>query len=95
MTDRGLTRKQTAEMTGYAEKTLANLSMLGQGPPMRKYRGHCIYLESEVLAWLRSLPVAGGARPVRADQTCSIRVNGQLMGEKKSHREFIPTITGQ
>ena len=61
MADRGLTRKQAAEMTGYAEKPLANLSRHGEGPPMRKHRGHCIYLESEVLNWLRSLPLSGGA----------------------------------
>jgi len=47
-------------MTGYAEKTLANLSLLGEGPPMRKHRGHCIYLESELLAWMKGLPVSGG-----------------------------------
>jgi helix-turn-helix protein len=58
--DRALTRRQAARMTGYAEKTLANLSLLGEGPPMRKHRGRCLYLESEVLAWLRSLPVSGG-----------------------------------
>jgi predicted DNA-binding transcriptional regulator AlpA len=58
--DRGLTRKQAAAMTGYAEKTLANLALLGEGPPMRKHRGHCLYLESEVLEWLKSLPVSGG-----------------------------------
>jgi len=49
-------------MTGYAEKTLANLSLLGEGPPVRKHRGHCIYVESEVLDWLKSLPVSGGGR---------------------------------
>jgi hypothetical protein len=59
--DRALTRKQASGTTGYAEKTLANLSLLGEGPPMRKHRGRCLYLESEVLAWLRSLPVPGGA----------------------------------
>jgi hypothetical protein len=58
--DRGLTRRQAAAMIGYSEKTMANLALLGHGPPMRKNRGHCIYLESEVLAWMRSLPVSGG-----------------------------------
>ena len=31
-----------------------------------------------------------GTRDMRADQTCKIRGKGQLMGEPKSHREFIP-----
>jgi hypothetical protein len=47
-------------MTGYSEKTLANLGTLSKGPPFRKYRGHCMYLESELFAWLRSMPVQGG-----------------------------------
>ena len=59
--DRALTRRQAARMTGYAEKTLANFSLVGKGPPMRKYRGRCLYLESEVLAWLKGLPVSSGA----------------------------------
>lgn len=58
--ERGLSRRQAASMTGYSEKTLANFALLGQGPPMRKFRGKCIYLESELLAWLRGLPVSGG-----------------------------------
>ncbi len=59
-TDRCLTRKQAAVMTGYSEKTLANLGTLRKGPPYRKYRGHCMYLESELLGWLKSMPVQGG-----------------------------------
>ena len=59
--DRALTRRQAARMTAYAEKTLANLALIGEGPPMRKHRGHCLYIESEVLTWLKNLPVTGGS----------------------------------
>ena len=31
---------------------------------------------------------ADGTRPVRADQTCSIYANGQLMGNARTLREF-------
>ena len=60
MPDRALSRRQAAAMTSYTVKTLANLALLGQGPPMRKHRGKCLYIESEVLDWLRSLPTTGG-----------------------------------
>jgi hypothetical protein len=59
-TDRALTRAQAAAMLGYQPKTLANFALLGQGPPMRKHRARCLYLESELMAWLKSLPVTGG-----------------------------------
>jgi hypothetical protein len=58
--DRALTRKQVAELSTYSEKTLANLAVLEQGPPFRKCRGKVLYLESEVMAWLRGLPRGGG-----------------------------------
>jgi hypothetical protein len=62
--DRGLSRQQVAELTGLRAHHLANLAVLNQGPPFRKHqagkRGRVIYLESEVLAWLRALPVHGG-----------------------------------
>jgi hypothetical protein len=61
ISDRGLTRKEAAVTVGYSEKTLANLGTLGHGPPFRKYRGHCIYLESELLAWIKSIPTRGGS----------------------------------
>lgn len=61
--DKGLTRREAAEFLGvYTEKTLANLATLNQGPPFRKHRGRVIYLQSELLAWLRSLPVSCGAQ---------------------------------
>jgi predicted DNA-binding transcriptional regulator AlpA len=58
--DRALTRREAAEMTGYSVKTLGNLATLNAGPPFRKHRGHVMYLESELVAWLRSLPKGGG-----------------------------------
>jgi len=58
--DRALTRKQVAWISTYSEKTLANLASLKKGPPFRKYRGRVLYLESEVMAWLRGLPRSGG-----------------------------------
>lgn len=60
--DRALTREQTAAMTGIKPKTLANWAVLNQGPPVRKRRTRCFYLESEVLAWLRGLPIVAGER---------------------------------
>ena len=63
--DRGLSRQQVAELTGLTTHHLANLGVANEGPPFRKHklgkRGRVIYLESEVLAWLRALPVHGGA----------------------------------
>jgi len=59
--ERALTRKQVAQISTYSEKTLANLATLRKGPPFRKYRGKVLYLESEVMAWLRSLPKGGQA----------------------------------
>jgi hypothetical protein len=65
--ERGLTRKQAAELLSYAPATLANLATLNQGPPFRKHRGRVIYLESELVAWLKSLPTGGGrAAPGRS-----------------------------
>ena len=61
LSERALTRRQVAEITGYTEKTLANLATLNEGPPFRKHRSHCMYLETELSAWLKSLP-AGGSR---------------------------------
>lgn len=58
--DRALTRRQAAAMTGYREKTFANFSTLGIGPPFRKYRGRTFYIESQLLDWVKSLPEAGG-----------------------------------
>jgi len=62
--DRGLTRKEVAEMTGLTIAYLANVALAGEGPPFRKCkagkRGKVIYMESEVVAWLRGLPVHGG-----------------------------------
>jgi len=31
---------------------------------------------------------SGGTRPMRADGTCRIYADGQLMGDPRSHREF-------
>lgn len=46
---------------------------------------------------LREVPVGSGTwrgrygtRPMRADQTCKVYAQGQLMGDPDSHREFIP-----
>jgi len=61
-TDRALTRREAARMCGYSPKTLANLAVLNLGPPCRKHRGRVLYLESEVGAWLRALPVIAGER---------------------------------
>jgi len=62
--DQGLTRKQAAELCGLRPEHLANMAVFGQGPPFRKLkpgkRGKVVYLKSEVLAWLRSLPAHGG-----------------------------------
>jgi hypothetical protein len=64
--DRGLSREQVAEMTGLTVHHLANLGVLDQGPPFRKHkagkRGRVIYLQSEVIQWLRSLPIHGGGQ---------------------------------
>lgn len=60
--DRALRRSEAARLVGYSTKTLANLSSHDEGPPCRKYRGHVLYLESEVQAWLRGLPFSGGER---------------------------------
>ena len=61
-TDRALTRRQAADICGYSQQTLANLMVLREGPPVRKHRRKCLYLESELLAWLRSLPVVVGGK---------------------------------
>jgi len=60
--ERALSRKEASHVTGYSEKHLATLASRGQGPPVRKYKRKCIYLQSEVLDWLKNLPVAGGGR---------------------------------
>ena len=60
--DRALTREQAAAMTGMKPKTLANWALLNQGPPVRKRRSRTFYLESEVLAWMRGLPIVAGEK---------------------------------
>lgn len=66
--DRGLSRKEVARLTGLTVSYLANKAVAGQGPPFRKItpgrRGKVVYLESEVVAWLRSLPQHGGLKGV-------------------------------
>jgi len=57
--EHALTRKPVAQISTYSEKTLANLAALKKGPPFRKYRGKVLYLESEVMEWLRGLPKGG------------------------------------
>lgn len=72
--ERALTRKQAAEISTYSEKTLANLAVLGVGPPFRKYRGKVIYLERELHAWLRNLP-CGGSGSALLDRTAGETVH--------------------
>lgn len=62
--ERALSRKEAARLVGYRPKTLANLATLDQGPPVRKHNRRVLYLESELICWLRNLPVVagGGAR---------------------------------
>lgn len=57
----------------------------------RGRRQHVCLTSAAPLSSLHGWSGRDGTRPMRADQTCRIRVNGQLMGEKRSHREFIPT----
>jgi hypothetical protein len=59
--DRALTRQQAAELAGTTAKALANLLGRGQGPVVRKRGNVCVYMESEVLRWLRDLPRAAGS----------------------------------
>jgi hypothetical protein len=59
VSDRGLPRKEAAMVLGCSEKRLANLASLNQGPPYRRYRNRCFYMESELLAWMKKMPVHG------------------------------------
>jgi hypothetical protein len=63
MSERALTRKQVSALTGYSYKTLSNFAPRGKGPPCRQACGKILYLESEVQAWLKNLPLIGGESP--------------------------------
>jgi len=45
------------------QKALANLAHRGEGPPVRKAGGRCVYLESELMQYLHGLPIVGGQEP--------------------------------
>ena len=89
-TEDGLLLKRVA--TGAAEQLVSRGWAEWRAKGRRR---HVCLTPSAPLSSLQGWHGQDGTRPMRADQTCKIRVNGQLMGEKKSHREFIPTITGQ
>ena len=61
--DRALTRRQAAAVMARTQKALANLAHRGEGPPVRKAGGRCVYLESELMQYLHGLPIVGGQEP--------------------------------
>jgi hypothetical protein len=84
-TEDGLLMKRVA--TGAAEQLVSRGWGEWRG---RGCRRHVCLTPAAPLSSLHGWRGQDGTRPMRADQSCNIRGNGQLMGEPKSHREFIP-----
>lgn len=62
--DRALSRNEAAVVAGVTPKALSQMLTRGQGPVVRKRGNRTLYLESEVLQWLRGLPLAvNGPQP--------------------------------
>ncbi|WP_420196549.1 helix-turn-helix transcriptional regulator [Microbacterium testaceum] len=53
-------RKEVAAFTGISVPTLARWAAEGRGPRFRKAGSRCLYLRSDVLAWIESLDSRGG-----------------------------------
>lgn len=53
ISDRALTAKDAAHLTGFAPKTLANWRTTGGGPPFVTVGRSIRYMESSTLQWLR------------------------------------------
>jgi hypothetical protein len=64
--DRGLTRKQADQVVPFSEQTLSNMAVQGIGPPFHKHKARAIYMESDLINWMRSLP-SGGSAPVEVE----------------------------
>lgn len=54
-------RKDVSAFTGISMPTLARWAIEGKGPRFRKAGSRCLYLRSDVLAWLESLDAGGSA----------------------------------
>jgi hypothetical protein len=65
-----LTRKEVAARLRMKEQGLANWASLNQGPPLRKFGGHCRYLLADVIAWENAQMIRGdveNAQMIRGD----------------------------
>jgi len=62
-----MSREQAAAFLGYSVRTLNNLAVLRQGPPYYSSGKKVWYLQSEILAWMKSLRQGGSA-------TCSTHI---------------------
>jgi predicted DNA-binding transcriptional regulator AlpA len=52
--DKGLSERETADISGLSTRTLQRLRQDGAGPPHCTLGNRIIYLRSDVLAWMRS-----------------------------------------